>query len=115
MKTPPFLLIGCPLIALVGATVYFATFRALHQTPFHAALLEAEMPGPGAQFQEILVQLHLTDQQWEQVGQIRQTISDRDQRHQAIFHLLTPAQRAQFQQLRAEQEKEDAKVPTSAS
>jgi Spy/CpxP family protein refolding chaperone len=114
MKTPPFLLIGCPVIVLVGAVLNFVTFPELHRTPFHAALVEAETPATG-HMHAILAQLDLTDAQNQQIDQIRQTISDRDKRHQAIFNLLTPAQRAKFQELRAQSEKEEtaATAPTS--
>jgi Spy/CpxP family protein refolding chaperone len=108
MKTPPFLLIGCPVIVLIGAIIYFATFRELHQTPFHAALIEAETPAASSPLHEILVQLDLTDAQQRQIDQIRQTTSDRTQRRQAIFNILTPGQRARFQELRAQRQKEKA-------
>jgi Spy/CpxP family protein refolding chaperone len=112
MKTPPFLLIGCPVIVLAGAVIYFATFPELHRTPFHAALVEAETPGTGHR-RVILAQLGLTPAQEQQIAQIRQTVSDRTQRHQAIFNVLTPAQRTKFLALRALADKEEtADVPS---
>jgi Spy/CpxP family protein refolding chaperone len=105
MKTPPFLLIGCPMLVVIGAIVYFVTFRELHRTPFHAALLQAETPAPapGGHLREILTHLDLTAAQQQQVDQIRKTVSDRGLRRQAIFNILTPEQRAKWRQLRAQQ------------
>jgi Spy/CpxP family protein refolding chaperone len=104
MKTPPFLLIGCPVLVVIGAIIYFVTFRELHRTSFHAALVEAEMPA-GGHMREILSHLDLTNTQQQQVEQIRKTVSDRPQRRHAIYNILTPEQRAKWQQLRAEQQR----------
>lgn len=104
MKTPPFLLIGCPLLVLLGAIIYLATFRELHRTPFHAALIEAEtVPPPSGHLRAILAQLNLTDAQRQQIDQLRHSTSDRTQRRQQIFNLLTPEQRAKWQALHAQQ------------
>lgn len=104
MKTPPFLLIGCPVLVVIGAVIYFATFRELHRTPFHAALINAETPVPaGGHIRQILAQLDLTDTQHQQIDQIRSNVADRTRRRQQIFNILTPGQRAKWQALRAEE------------
>jgi Spy/CpxP family protein refolding chaperone len=104
MRSPPFLLFGCPVLILVIAVAYLLTFRELHRTPFHAALIAASTVAvPSGHMREILAQLNLTDSQRRQIEQIRQTVSDRDQRRQAIFNVLTADQRVKFQQLRDQQ------------
>ena len=65
-----------------------------------------ETPGTG-HLHAILAQLDLTEAQEQQIDQIRQTVSDREQRHQAILNVLTSAQRAKFLELRAQTEKEE--------
>jgi Spy/CpxP family protein refolding chaperone len=101
MRTPPFLLFGCPILILIIAAAYFLTFRGLRRTPFHAALIAATGTVPSGHMREILDQLNLTDAQRQRIGQIRQTVSGRTQRRQAIFNVLTAGQRVKFQQLRA--------------
>jgi Spy/CpxP family protein refolding chaperone len=104
MRTPPFLLFGCPVLILVIASAYLLTFRDLHRTPFHAALIAASMVEvPSGHMREILAQLNLTDFQRRQIEQIRQTVNDRGQRRQAIFNVLTADQRVKFKQLRSQQ------------
>jgi Spy/CpxP family protein refolding chaperone len=50
--------------------------------------------------QQILSQLNLTDAQKQQIDQIRQTVTDRRERHEEIMKVLTPDQQAKFEQLR---------------
>jgi Spy/CpxP family protein refolding chaperone len=117
MKTPPFLLIGCPVIIVVAGLTYALTYPSLHRTAFHAALIDAERPSyvtdeadPNApvaglasraeRIQWAFTQLGLTDVQKEQIEKIRETVPDHQQRRAAIMSLLTPEQRARWQQIR---------------
>lgn len=113
MKTPPFLLYGCPTIILIIIGLYLATYRELERLPFHAALVAQERAGFG-EVHAVLIQLDLTDAQWGQIQRLRETVSDRKQRLQAILHILTPAQRTRFDALRAAQARtETPSVPAS--
>lgn len=58
--------------------------------------------GRGARMQQIYDQLGLTDAQKQQIAQIRQTVTDRQQRREAIRNVMTPEQQTQFDQLRAQ-------------
>lgn len=58
--------------------------------------------GRGAGMQRMFDQLGLTDAQKQQIAQIRQTITDRQQRRDAIRNVLTPEQQTQWDQLRAQ-------------
>jgi Spy/CpxP family protein refolding chaperone len=112
VKTPPFLLIGCPVIIVVACIVYGLTYPSLHRTAFHAALIDAEKPAaetdsdseePTARqlrIQRAFAELGLTDSQKQQIAQIRQTILDRQQRHEAIMNVLSPEQRAKWLEIR---------------
>jgi len=61
--------------------------------------------GGGQHMQQMFAQLDLTDAQKQQLNQIRQTVTDRKQRREQIMNVLTPDQRAKFEQLRAEHKK----------
>jgi Spy/CpxP family protein refolding chaperone len=119
VKTPPFLLIGCPVIIVIACVIYALTYPALHQTAFHAALVDAESPAlvdttaaNGSseaaadanyrrhQMQRAFSELGLTDEQKKQIAQIRKTLTDRTERRAAIMNVLTPEQRAKWQQIR---------------
>jgi Spy/CpxP family protein refolding chaperone len=52
--------------------------------------------------QRMFDQLGLTDAQKQQIAQIRQTVTDRQQRREAIRNVLTPEQQAKWEQLRAQ-------------
>jgi len=58
--------------------------------------------GGGQRMQQMMAQLGLTPEQQQQIQQIRATITDRQQRRDAIMQVLTPDQQAKFQQLRAQ-------------
>jgi Spy/CpxP family protein refolding chaperone len=122
MKTPPFLLIGCPVIIVVAALVYALTYPSLRKTPFHAALIEAQMPlvdgdkeTHAHRIDRELAQLGLSDAQAQQIAQIRQTITDRPQRHEAIMKVLTPDQQTKWQQLREADRNEGTPPPSPAT
>ena len=85
----------------------------LERLPFHAALVAQERAGFG-EVHAVLIQLDLTDAQWGQIQRLRETVSDRKQRLQAIPRILTPAQRTRFDALRAAQARtETPSVPAS--
>ncbi len=54
----------------------------------------------GQRMQQMFAQLGLTDAQKQQIKQIRQSTTDRQQRREAIMKILTPEQQAKFQELR---------------
>lgn len=56
----------------------------------------------GQHMRQMFAQLGLTDAQKQQIQQIRQTVTDRQQRREQIMSVLTPDQRAKLEQLRAE-------------
>jgi Spy/CpxP family protein refolding chaperone len=61
------------------------------------------MPGQGnGHMQRFFDQLGLSDAQKQQIAQIRQTVTDRQQRRDAIRAVLTPDQQAKFDQMRAQ-------------
>jgi len=112
VKTPPFLLIGCPVIIVVACVVYGLTYPSLHRTVFHAALVDAEKPWAETasdsdeptrrqrRIQEAFKELGLSGAQQQQIAEIRKTILDRHQRHDAIMNVLTPDQRAKWEEIR---------------
>jgi Spy/CpxP family protein refolding chaperone len=113
MRTPPFLLIGVPCVVAVLAVGYFATHPGVRQTtvpadpPAGASTTSADVPTPdsrkvGAGKHHLMDQLDLTDAQKQQIAQLRQTITDHKERHQAILKVLTPEQRTKLKELRAE-------------
>lgn len=126
MKTPPFLLIGCPVIIFIAAVVYALTYPELRQTAIRAALVDAERPAstaddyadwnspetPRQRMRRAFALLGLTDAQQQQIEQIRQTVSDRIQRRAAIIKVLSPEQRSEWEQMRSTQRKE---TPSSSS
>jgi Spy/CpxP family protein refolding chaperone len=116
MKTPPFLLIGVPVIVVIATFLYFIEHPRLRRigenapppAPSASARAtdssgnDADNPSIGAHLRGLLSQLDLTDAQRLQIAQIRQTMTDRQQRHEAILNILTPDQRTRFEQLRAQ-------------
>ncbi len=56
--------------------------------------------GRGAGMQRMFDQLGLTDDQKQQIAQIRQTVTDRQERRDAIQKVLTPEQQAKWQEMR---------------
>ena len=130
MKTPPFLLIGCPVIIVVAAVTYAFTYPAFRHTPFHAALVDARRAavdvgdtstngassGERAQrMQKALAQLDLSETQKQQIDQIRQTVTDHKQRRDAIMNVLTPDQRTKLKQIREAQRNGTATPPAPAA
>jgi Spy/CpxP family protein refolding chaperone len=126
MKTPPFLLIGCPVIILAMCIVYALTYPALHRTMFHTALIAAEQPASATpdedptaaynrarQIRWAFAQLGLTDAQKQQITQIRRTVADRQQRHEAIMQVLTPGQRAEWEKIQSAPQTESALPATN--
>src|SRR5580658_4523065 len=56
---------------------------------------------PGQRLQrikEVFAQLNLTDEQKQQIKQIRQTVTDKTQRRQQIMAVLTPDQKQKLRQ-----------------
>jgi Spy/CpxP family protein refolding chaperone len=116
LKTPPFLLIGCPVIIIIAVIFYATTYSGFHQSALHAGLLDAEMSAaesePGSvsvpvdilfrqqRMQRAFAELGLSEAQKQQIAVIRKTVTDRGQRHDAIMSVLTPEQRAKWQQIR---------------
>jgi Spy/CpxP family protein refolding chaperone len=116
LKTPPFLLIGCPVIIVIAVIFYATTYSGFHQSALHAGLLDAETPSAESKsdssaeqanilfrqrrMERAFAELGLTDVQREQIAVIRKTVTDRGQRHDAIMAVLTPEQRAKWQRIR---------------
>lgn len=110
MKTPQFLLFGVPILVVILAVSYVLTRPHLQRHAGPAKVDEAatstnqpavgDSSTPGGRMRFILGQLNLTDAQKMQIAQIRQNTTDHQQRRAAIMNVLTPEQRAKFQQLR---------------
>jgi Spy/CpxP family protein refolding chaperone len=58
--------------------------------------------GRGQHMQQMFAQLGLSADQQQQIQQIRSSITDRQQRHDAIMKVLTPDQQSKLQALRAQ-------------
>ena len=59
--------------------------------------------GRGQQrMQQMIAQLGLTPDQQQQIQQIRATITDRQERREAIMKVLTPDQQVKYQQMRGQ-------------
>ena len=126
MRTPPFLLFGVPVLVAIGAVGSFLTPSAMGE-PSDSSTAATDSSGTspdpetghkhGKHHHHLLSQLNLTDAQKEQIAQIRQTVTDKKERHHAIMKVLTSEQRAQLKELRKQRKLShaDNAVPTAST
>jgi Spy/CpxP family protein refolding chaperone len=103
MKTSlmPLLFLGAALAALPLETVLADDTAASGQTT-----PSDSTPGTGQNshhgFKKALAQLNLTDAQKQQIKQIRASVTDKKERRQQVWQVLTPDQQAKLKELRRE-------------